>query len=143
MMIIILVIVILSWITTAKVVRAHTLSVMESLFVEAARAIGASNLHIMLRHVLPHVSPMILSSMALNVRNAILFEAALSFLGLGDPANVSWGTILFFARRAGAFALGAWWYIVPPGFLIMMTVLGFTLISIGLDEVINPRLRKM
>jgi len=141
--IIILIIVILSWISTAKVVRAQTLSLMRSMFVEAAKAIGASRFHIALKHILPNVFPIVLSSLVLNVRGAILFEAALSFLGFGDPENISWGTILFFARRGGAFAAGAWWYIVPPGFMIMITVLGFTLISIGLDEVLNPRLRKV
>jgi len=139
---VVLVIVILGWVSTAKVVRAQTLTIMASPFVEAARAIGASNLHIALRHVLPNAFPVILSSLVLSVRSAILFEATLSFLGLGDPALVSWGTILFFARRAGAFILGAWWYIIPPGFMIMITVLGFTLMAIGLDEVLNPRLRR-
>jgi len=139
--IIIVIIAALSWITTAKVVRTHTMSVMGNAFVEAARAVGAGTGRIITRYVLPNVSPMILSSMALNVRGAILFEAALSFLGLGDPSQVSWGTILFYARRAGAFVLGAWWYIVPPGLMIMLTVLGFTLIATGLDEVLNPRLR--
>jgi len=143
MAIIIIIIVALSWISTAKVVRAQALSLMESLFVEAAEAIGASRLHIALKHILPNVFPLVLSSLVLNVRGAILFEASLSFLGLGDPESISWGTILFFARRGGAFAAGAWWYIVPPGFMIMVTVLGFTLMSIGLDEVLNPRLRKI
>jgi len=118
------------------------MSVMGNAFVEAARAVGAGTGRIIARYVLPNVSPMVLSSMALNVRGAILFEAALSFLGLGDPTQVSWGTILFYARRAGAFVLGAWWYIVPPGLMIMLTVLGFTLIATGLDEVLNPRLRR-
>ena len=141
MMIIIMIIVVLSWIPTAKVVRAHTFSIMESLYVEAAKSMGASRLYIAIKHVLPNFIPITLSSLVLNVRDAILFEASLSFLGLGDPGSVSWGTILFFARRAGAFAANVWWYIIPPGFMIMITVLGFTLMAIGLDEVLNPRLR--
>ncbi len=142
MMIIIMIIVVLSWIPTAKVVRAHTFSIMESLYVEAAKAMGAGRFYIAIKHILPNVIPITLSSLVLNVRDAILFEASLSFLGLGDPSSVSWGTILFFARRAGAFAANVWWYIVPPGFMIMLTVLGFTLMAIGLDEVLNPRLKK-
>jgi ABC-type dipeptide/oligopeptide/nickel transport system permease subunit len=140
-LIVILVIVALGWVTTAKVVRTNSLSILGSLYVEAAYAVGAGRLWIARKYVLPGVMPMVLSSMALNVRSAILFEAALSFLGMGDPSHVSWGTVLFFARRAGAFVLGAWWYIVPPGLMIMLTVLGFTLLAIGLDEALNPRLR--
>ncbi len=141
--IIILIIAVLGWISTAKVVRAQTITVMESAFVESAEAIGASQLHIALKYVIPNVIHVVLSSLVLNVRDAILFEASLSFLGFGDPRYVSWGTMLFFARRGGAFAAGAWWCIIPPGLMIMITVLGFTLMAVGLDEVLNPRLRKI
>ena len=140
--IIILVIVILSWISTAKIVRADTMVVKELPFVEAARSMGGSKLYITIRHVTPNVIHAVISSLVLNVRNAILFEASLSFLGFGDPKHISWGAILFFARRGGAFAAGAWWYIIPPGFMIMITVLGFTLLSIGINDVLNPRLRR-
>jgi len=140
--IIILVIVILSWISTAKIVRADTLVVKELPFVEAAKAMGGSKVYITLKHVTPNILHAVISSLVLNVRNAILFEASLSFLGFGDPHYISWGAILFFARRGGAFAAGAWWYIIPPGFMIMITVLGFTLLSIGLNDVLNPRLRR-
>jgi len=141
--IMILIIVILSWVSTAKIVRAQTIVTLEYMFIEAAKAIGASRLYIALKHVIPNVIPVVLTSLTLNVRGAILFEASLSFLGFGDPENISWGTILFFARRSGAFTAGAWWNIVPPGLMIMITVLGFTLVSVGLDEVLNPRLRKV
>jgi len=139
--IIIIVIVILSWISTAKIVRANTITVKEENFIEAAKAVGGSRLYITIRHVIPNIMHAVLSSLVLNVRGAILFEASLSFLGFGDPKFISWGMMLFFARRGAAFAAGAWWYIVPPGFMIMITVLGFTLLSVGLDEVLNPRLR--
>ncbi len=140
--IVILVIALLGWISTAKVVRANTIMVKEEPFIEAAKASGGSKIYITFTHVIPNIMHALLSSLTLNVRGAILFEAALSFLGFGDPEMISWGTILFFARRGAAFAAGAWWYIVPPGFFIMITVLGFTLLSIGLDEVLNPRLRR-
>jgi len=140
--IIILIIVILSWIPTAKVVRSKALSIMESGFVEAAISIGASRIHIALKHVLPSTLPIIISSLILSIRDAILFESTLSFLGFGDPTYISWGTILFFARRGAAFVAGAWWCVIPPGFMIMLTVLGFTLMSMGLDEILNPRLRQ-
>jgi len=139
--VIVVVIAALGWVTPAKVVRTSTLTVLGMPYVEAAYALGSSKLWIVWKHVLPGVMPFILSSMVLNVRSAILFEASLSFLGMGDPSHVSWGTILFYARRAGAFMLGAWWWIIPPGLMIMLTVLGFTLIAIGLDRVLNPRLR--
>jgi len=138
----ILVVVLLSWISTAKIVRANTITVKEENFIEAAKAIGASRMHITFKHVMPNIMHSIVSSLALNVRGAILFESSLSFLGFVDPKYVSWGTMLFFARRGAAFAAGAWWCIAPPGLMIMVTVLGFTLLSAGLDEVLNPRLKK-
>ncbi len=140
---VIIVIAIVSWPGPARIIRAQALSVMESLYVEAARSLGADKRYIAIKHVFPMSVPLMLANLVLGVRGAILLEAGLSFLGLGDPSHVSWGTILFYAQRDAAFTAGAWWDVIPPGLLIMLAVLGFTMLSLGMDEVINPRKRGM
>ncbi len=139
---IILVIGITSWPGTARVVRAQVLTVKERLYVERSRALGASNRHVMGRHILPNVSPIILANLTLTVPIAILSETTLSFLGLGDPTRASWGKMLDEAFSEGALTRGAWWYVLPPGLGIMAVVLAFTLIGTALEEILDPRLRE-
>jgi peptide/nickel transport system permease protein len=93
------------------------------------------------RHVLPNVTPVILANTVLVVAIAILSETALSFLGLGDPFQISWGGILEEAFGTGATTLGWWWWIAAPGVCIVLVVLAFTMIGFALDEIINPKLR--
>lgn len=131
-----------SWPATARLVRAQALSVKTRPYVERARALGAGHWHLVSRHILPNVFPVIFANTILTVAVAILTETALSFLGLGDPLRVSWGTMLEFAFGAGAASIGAWWWLVPPGVAIVLVVLGFTMCGYALDEVINPRLRE-
>ncbi|MGH2634670.1 MAG: ABC transporter permease [Actinomycetota bacterium] len=139
--IIVLVIGLTTWPSTARLVRAQTLSVKERPYIERARALGASNWHIVTRHVLPNVMPVIMANTVLIVAIAILSETALSFLGLGDPFSISWGQILEQANNAGASTLGAWWWLGAPGVSIVLVVLSFTMIGFALDQIINPRLR--
>ncbi|HHY95037.1 MAG TPA: ABC transporter permease [Firmicutes bacterium] len=139
---IILVIGITSWAGTARIVRSQTLSVRERPFVERARAMGASDAHIMAHHILPNVFPLIFANTILVSAVAILSETTLSFLGMGDPFHMSWGVMLHFAFSTGAVTLGAWWYLLPPGICVVAVVLGFTFVGYALDEVLNPRLRK-
>ncbi len=108
---------------------------------ERARALGAGNAHQMSRHVLPNVMPMVFANTTLTVAIAILAETTLSFLGLGDPSRISWGTMLDNAFNNGALSLGAWWYLLPPGVCVILVVLSFTLIGQALEEIFNPRLR--
>jgi peptide/nickel transport system permease protein len=138
---IILVIGITSWPASARLIRAQVLTVKERLFVDRARALGASNWHLMTRHVLTSVSALILANTTLTVPVAILSETTLAFLGLGDPANASWGKMLQESYEAGALTQEAWWYYVPPGLGIMLVVLAFTLIGHALEEILDPRLR--
>jgi peptide/nickel transport system permease protein len=140
--IIALVIGITTWPGTARVVRAQVLSVKQRPYVERARALGASNWHLITRHILPNVFPLIFANTVLVVAVAILTETTLSFLGLGDPLSVSWGTMLEFAFEEGAISLGAWWYLVPPGVCIVLVVMAFTMCGHALDEVLDPRLRQ-
>ncbi|HEU0024977.1 MAG TPA: ABC transporter permease [Thermoleophilaceae bacterium] len=138
---IILVIGITSWPSTARLIRAQVLTLRERDYVDRSRALGASNWHLMSRHILPNVSPLILANTTLTVPIVILSEATLSFLGLGDPSNASWGKMLDDAFETGAVTLEAWWYFVPPGLGIMLVVLAFTLCGQALEEVLDPRLR--
>jgi peptide/nickel transport system permease protein len=140
--VIIFVIGVTSWPGTARVVRAQVLTVKTRGYVERARALGASNWHLITRHILPNVFPLIFANTILVVAVAILSETTLSFLGLGDPLHVSWGTMLEFAYAAGAPTTGQWWWIVPPGLAIILVVLAFTMCGYALDEILNPRLRQ-
>jgi peptide/nickel transport system permease protein len=136
-----IVIAITSWASTARIVRAQVLSVKERTFVERSRALGGEHWHVMTRHVLPNVLPIILANTVLMVAVAILSETTLAILGLGDPNSISWGTIIQGAFAQGAITIGAWWYLLPPGIAIALVVLAFMLVGNALDEVVNPRLR--
>jgi peptide/nickel transport system permease protein len=142
LLIIIFVIGVTSWPSTARIVRAQVLSVKTRPYVERARALGASNWHLTTRHILPNVGPIIFANTVLLVAIAILSETTLSFLGLGDPLSTSWGTILDAAFNAGAATAGNWWWLVPPGVAIVLVVLAFTMCGYALDEILNPRLRR-
>jgi peptide/nickel transport system permease protein len=136
-----LVIGLVTWAGTARVVRAQVLTLKERPYVERARALGASDGQIIARHILPNVFPLIFANTILVVAVAILTETTLSFLGLGDPFSVSWGSILESAFAEGAISLGAWWYLVPPGVCVVLVVLGFTMCGYAFDEILDPRLR--
>ena len=130
-----------SWAATARLVRSEALTVSTRPYVEHGRALGASSWHIITRHVLPNIMSIILASTVLTVAYTILSEAYLAFLGLGDPASLSWGTILDQAREAGALTGGYWWYVFPPGLAITFTVLAFTLVGVAIEEITDPKLR--
>jgi peptide/nickel transport system permease protein len=137
---VIIVIGVTSWPSTARVIRAQVLSLKTRTYVERARALGASDWHMVTRHILPNVGPLIFANTILIVAVAILTESTLSFLGLG-PNAISWGTILEQAFGAGAAFAGYWWWIVPPGLAIVLLVLAFTMIGYALDDILNPKLR--
>ncbi len=140
--VIILVIGVTSWPSTARIVRAQVLSVKTRAYVERGQALGAGGWHLVSRHILPNVGPLILANTILTIAIAILSETTLSFLGLGDPLSISWGTILEFAFSAGAAGAGQWWWLVPPGLAIVFVVLAFTMCGFALDEIVNPKLRE-
>jgi peptide/nickel transport system permease protein len=138
----ILVIGITSWAGTARLVRADTLSVKERPYVERARALGSSNWHLVSRHILPNVMPVIFANTVLTVALSILAETTLALLGLGDPSSISWGIIIFDSFGAGALSAGLWWWLIPPGVCICLVTLAFTMCGYALDEVLNPRIRE-
>ncbi len=138
---IIFVIGITGWAGTARVVRSQTLSVRERQFVERTVSIGAGHKHIMFRHILPNVFPLVFANTVLVAAIAIISETTLSFLGLGDPTMASWGMMLHYAFEGGATAAGAYWYYLPPGICVVLVVLSFMLLGYAFDEILNPKLR--
>jgi peptide/nickel transport system permease protein len=141
LMTIVLAVGVTSWPTTARVVRAQALTIEARPYVERARALGAGHAHIMGRHVLPAVLPLVFANTTLSVAGAVTAESTLAFLGLGDPGRVSWGAMLKSAMDIGAVTAGAWWYLLPPGLGIVIVVLGFTLCGRALETLFHPRLR--
>lgn len=128
-----------SWASTARIIRAQALSVKERMFVDRARVIGGGAGHIMRRHILPNVLNLIVANTVLTFAGAVLTETTLAFVGLGDPADPSWGQILNAAETRGAPGLGAWWFFAPPAACVVLVVLAFTLVGGALDDVLNPR----
>jgi peptide/nickel transport system permease protein len=139
---VIVVIGVTSWPGTARVIRAQTLSVRERMFVDRARAYGASGWRLMTGHILPNVFALIMANTTLTIAGAIFFETTLSFLGLGDPETVSWGSMLEEAYTYGAASLGKWGYVFAPGVCVVLVILSFTLVGYAFDEILNPRLRQ-
>ncbi len=139
LLVIIIVIGVTSWASTARIIRSQALSVRERMFVDRARVIGGSNGHIMRRHILPNVLNLIVANTVLTFAAAVFTETTLSFIGLGDPSSPSWGQLLNAAQESGAPGLGAWWYIVPPAVCVVAVILAFTLVGNALDDVLNPK----
>ena len=139
LLVIVIVIGITSWASTARIIRSQTLSVRERMFVDRARVIGGGRAHIMRRHVLPNVMNLIVANTVLTFAAAIFTETTLAFIGLGDPFSPSWGQLLNNAQESGAPGLGAWWMIVPPAFCVVIVILAFTLVGNALDDVLNPK----
>jgi peptide/nickel transport system permease protein len=137
---IILVIGLLGWTYTARLVRSQVLSVKERQFILRGRSVGASHTRLMLRHILPMVLPLIIAQAVLDISVSILAESSLAFLGLGDPTLVSWGSMLNFAFER-AVSRQAWWFILPPGLAIVWVSLALVLIGNTVDRIVNPRLR--
>ena len=141
LIVIVVVIGLTSWSSTARIIRSQVLSLRERAFVDRARVVGASPGYIMRRHLLPNVMNLIVANAVLTFAGAVLTETTLSFVGLGDPFQPSWGQLLDAAQDVGAPGLGAWWYFVPAGTGVVLVVFAFTLLGNALDEIMNPRRR--
>jgi peptide/nickel transport system permease protein len=139
LLVIIVVIGITSWASTARIIRSQVLSLKERMFVDRARVVGAGPARIVLRHILPNVVNLIVANAVLTFAIAVLTETTLSFIGLGDPFQPSWGQILNAAQESGAPGLGAWWTIAPPATCVVLVVLSFTLVGNALDDLLNPK----
>lgn len=130
---------VVSWPQTARLTRAEFLKIKELEYVTAARAIGARNKRIIWKVILPNAAPPLIVSATLTIGVAILFEAGLSFLGLGDPNVMSWGLMIGANRD---YILDAWWPVTFPGLAIFLTVLAVSLVGDGLNDAFNPKLRE-
>lgn len=138
---VIIVIGILEWASTARVIRAQVMSIKGRVYIRRARAVGAGNTRIMVRHILPQIGPLLVANTVLTVAVAIYLETALAFLGLEDPSATTWGTILQNAFQRAAVSAGAWWAIVPDGIVISILIMACFLVGRGIEDALNPRLR--
>ena len=130
------------WPVSARLIRGQALSIKERAFVTSARSSGAGSGYIIFKHILPNVFPLMLTMIITSMRQAILYESFLSYLGLGDPLNWTLGQMLYVAQMQAALSSGAWWMFFPPGIAIGLITLSFAFIGMALDEIVNPRLRK-
>lgn len=137
--VVIFVIAVTSWTYMARIVRGQTLSLREKEFVEAARAAGASNTRIIFREILPNLTAPIIVYASILIPQVILYEAALSFLGVGVVDQPSWGQMI---DEATLVFPDAWWYMLFPGLGLLMTVLAFNLVGDALQDALNPRTRR-
>ena len=138
---IIVIIGIIYWTFTARLLRAQTKSVRERVYVQRARALGARNSRLVLRHVLPQVTPLLIANTVLLIAYAIFAETFITFLGLGDPTAISWGRLIENAFTDDAIINDAWWAIIPPGLCVMFVVLACTILGQAMEDALNPRLR--
>jgi len=139
---IVLVLGLTSWAYGARVLRSQTLALRNSEFVEAARVSGEPTWRIIAFEILPNMTSLVVSSWIGAVLYAILAEATLAFIGLGDPNSTTWGTITYWAQNNQSLLVGAWWTFIPPGVAIAAVGLSLILINYGIDEITNPRLAK-
>jgi peptide/nickel transport system permease protein len=129
------------WASTARLIRAQVMSVRQRTFVKRVEAMGASPLFVLSRHVVPQVTPLLVANTVLMVANAIFAETYISFLGLGDPSVMSWGRMIQDALDQGAVVAGAWWVVLPPGLAVTLVVLAATIAGQGMEDTLNPRLK--
>ena len=140
---IVLVIGCLSWAGVARIIRSQVLTVRNRGYIESVKTLGGKPSYIILKHVLPPTLSIIISQLILMSSRAIMSEASMSFLGLGDPTHKSWGIILYYAQSRSAFLTSAWvWWILPPGLMITLLSIAFSYVGNAMEEIVNPRLRK-
>jgi peptide/nickel transport system permease protein len=137
----ILVIGLLLWTTTARAVRAQVMSLRSRVFVRRVRSLGASNLRIVLRHILPQLAPLLVAMAAIDLAVAIFTQSALAFFGLGNPNQITWGIMIWFAFERTALVVGAWWAFVAPGLAIMLVAMSGYWVGQAIEDALNPRLR--
>lgn len=140
--IIVILIALFRWPAVARVIRSQTLTLKKRPFIDMARVAGASHVRIIFRHILPNVLPMALLYMTFRVTSAIIVEAALAFLGFGDPNTVSWGMMLQWVWKTGHMFQAPYW-LLPPGICISLITLSFYMMGRAMEEVLDPRLRKI
>jgi len=129
------------WTGSVKTVRSMALQIKEETYIEASQALGASNFRIIFKHMVPLLIPYSFSAMALFIPRAVVYEASISLLGLGDATIVTWGQILSDALNSGAVLNGLWWWVVPPGLSIALMGMAFAFLGFAMDKILHPKLR--
>ena len=138
---IIIIIGIIYWTSTARIIRSQVKTVRERGYVKRAQAIGSSSTRIIFKHILPQATPLLIANTVLFIAYAIFAETFIAFLGLGDPSAISWGRLIENAFVDDALLNDAWWAIVPPGVAIMVVVIACTMVGQSMEDALNPRLR--
>jgi peptide/nickel transport system permease protein len=138
---IILIISLIYWTSTARLIRAQVKSVRERVYVKRAAAMGAGHTRLITRHVLPQVTPLLVANTVLTIAIAIFAETYIAFLGLGDPTQTSWGKLIQNSLTGGAVFRDAWWAVIPPGVCVTLVILAATMVGQSLEDALNPRLK--
>jgi peptide/nickel transport system permease protein len=138
---IILIIGIIYWTSTARLIRAQVMSVRERVYVKRARALGGGHWRLVWNHITPQVAPLLVANTVLMIAIAVFAETYISFLGLGDPSTISWGKLIQNSLQGGAVFHKAWWAIIPPGLCVTVVILAATMMGQAMEDALNPRLR--
>jgi peptide/nickel transport system permease protein len=138
---IILIIGVIYWTSTARLIRAQVKSVRERVYVKRARALGGGHWRLLWKHITPQVAPLLVANTVLTIAIAIFAETYISFLGLGDPSTISWGRLIQNSLTGGAVFHKAWWAIIPPGLCVTIVILAATMVGTAMEDALNPRLR--
>ena len=138
---IILIIGLIYWTSTARLIRAQVKSVRERVYVKRARALGGGHTRLVWKHITPQVAPLLVANTVLTIAIAIFAETYISFLGLGDPSQISWGRLIQNSLTGGAVFHKAWWAIIPPGLCVTIVILAATMMGQAMEDALNPRLR--
>jgi peptide/nickel transport system permease protein len=138
---IILIIGLIYWTSTARLIRAQVKSVRERVYVKRARALGGGHSRLLWKHITPQVAPLLVANTVLTIAIAIFAETYISFLGLGDPSTISWGRLIQNSLTGGAVFHKAWWAIIPPGLCVTVVILAATMMGQAMEDALNPRLR--
>jgi peptide/nickel transport system permease protein len=138
---IIIIIGVIYWTSTARLIRAQVKTVRERVYVKRARSIGAGNSRLVFKHVLPQVAPLMIANTVLTIALAVFLETYITFLGLGDPSSISWGKLIENSFLGNAVLNNAWWAVVPPGVAVTIVILACTMVGQSMEDALNPRLR--
>lgn len=138
---IIIIIGVIYWTSTARLIRAQVKSVRERVYVKRARALGGGHGRLLWKHITPQVAPLLVANTVLTIAIAIFAETYISFLGLGDPSKISWGRLIQNSLTGGAVFHKAWWAIIPPGLCVTIVILAATMMGQAMEDALNPRLR--
>ncbi len=130
---------VLHWQGSARIVRSQTLSIKNKMHVSAAKTFGANDLYILKNHIIPDMGPILISGFIQHARRAVFMEAGLAFLGIADPTMISWGTMLNHALQFSY--MNMWFWILPPGIMLSFTVLAFSFVGYSIENKLNTRLR--